>query len=661
MRRHAQNWFAAFLLAASLALVSGRATDFDYSAGFVGLRFVTLRDPPALRVISVVPLGPAAKAGVEINDLITVVNGVSVQNLTPEQKHEAFSGLVGGGVKLILQRGDAPLQEVEVVRLSFQDALLPAATNGDAQSAELMGGFYKFGPSSSRDPKQALYWYTRAANLDDKVAELELGLLYYAGNGAAMNLKTASEWFRKSAHHGYAPAEYWLGRMYDEGEGVEQNHYSAVGWLLAAASQGHAQAEQLLGWHYFYGIGVNQNDGTAFYWTQAAAHQDDPAAEELLGELYYWGHGVKQSDVDSFKWNYRSAQQDNAKAECALGYAYQIGRGVARDDRSAFAWTYRSAEQGSPYGAWGLSYLYEVGRGVPRNLTEAYRWIRVAQAGLPNNTEIQKSAAILSLGAFTETSDLATVDVSLVLTAFRTEIIIAFAVLAFIYAAMGISLLAHGLTTTIYPPRLWQAFAWAAFFVESQFVALLAIFLFGKLLSADLLFVVIVVLGALPLVLSTLGKTRRQIWRPSSASWKVLLLYAVGGYVGFMVVEIGYQELCRATTGSSLPSQPTLALISKAKDASEWIAYASVAIALPVAEEVLFRGYFFDALRQRFSGLFVVVATAFGFSIYHCQGFYILPLFAFGLMLGLLKLRTNSLFPGLAIHVLNNAVMLAFS
>ena len=466
--------------------------------------------------------------------------------------------------------------------------------------------------------------------------------------------------FTPAAQAGDPQAQFLLGYFYTHFSSAPDHQALAAQWFRQSADQGYAKAETDLGYQYECGLGVSADQKAAAAWYLKAARQDDAAAEQLLAQLYYWGRGVPQSDMDSFKWNYRSAQQDNAKAENALGYAYETGRGVVKDHHAAFAWEYRSAELGNPYGAWELSYLYETGRGAPRNLTEAYRWIRVAQAGLPENAKIRKSAAVLSLGAFVETRDFATVDVSLVLAAFHREIIGAFAVLAFIYVGLGVSLLAHGLTTSIYPPRLWRVFAWAVFFMESQFVALLAIFIFGKLLSADLLLTVIVVLGAFPLVISTLGKTRCQIWRPSSANWRVLLLLAGVGYAAFMAVAIGYYYLYSAITGVPLPSQPTMALIGKTKDASLWIAYASIAIALPTAEEVLFRGYFFDALRRRFSGLFVVVATAFCFSIYHCQSLYILPLFAFGLVLGWVKLKTNSLFPCLAIHVLNNAMTLTF-
>lgn len=644
-------------LASSL---SGRAADFDYSGGFDGARTEASLTPPALRVVYVVPLGPAAKAGVLANDSIIMIDGVSVRNLSSEQKREALRGAIGRVVKITLQRGDALPQEVDITLLSFPDSLLPAAYNGDAKSAELLGGFYEFGPPSSRDPKQALYWYTKAANLDGDVAEFEIGIMYLTGNGVIKDQKTAAEWFRKSAHHAYAPAEYQLGRMYDEGVGVEQSHYSAVPWLMVAASQGHGQAEQWLGWHYLYGVGVTKNDAAALKWLQAAAMQDNASAEQLLAEMYLRGYGVEKSDVDAFKWDYRAAQQDDDKAEYELAYSYDTGRGVTKDERASFAWNYRAALRGNPYAAWELSNWYETGWTVPRNPSEAFRWIRVAQAGLPENPKVQRSAAMRSIEAFVESRDFATVDVSLILAAFHREIVIAFAVLAFIYLAMGMSLLGFGLATTHYPPRLWQSFAWATFYMESQFVALFAIFLFGRVLSADLLFTAIVVLGALPLVISSAGKTRRQFWRLPSASLKAVLLSAAGGYVFFVAVAFGYNELYRAITGVSLPSQPTMALISKAKDASPWATYLCISLMLPAAEEVLFRGYFFDALRRRFSGAFVIVATALGFSLFHFQGLYILPLFALGLVLGWLKSRTDSLIPGLAIHVLNNALMLAF-
>jgi TPR repeat protein/membrane protease YdiL (CAAX protease family) len=466
--------------------------------------------------------------------------------------------------------------------------------------------------------------------------------------------------YQSGLQAGDAEAEFAVGYFF-AAYCSSPNHWTvAAQWLRKAADQGNARAETDLGYQYVYGYGVPQDFKAGASWYLKAAQQDDDVAEQRLAELYSWGDGVPKSDADAFKWNLRAAQKGNAKAECAVGYAYQTGDPVSRDDHVAYTWYCRSAKQGNPYGAWCLSYMYEAGRGVPRDLAAAYRWIRVAHAALPNNQEITQSTVILSLKSFVETRDSSSVDLPLVLSAFHREISIAFAVLLFVYLAIGISLLAYGLARSNYPPPLLQIFGWATFLIESQFVAVCAVFLYGRILSADLLLVAIVVLGAVPLVISSIGKTRRLIWRPPSVNWRHVLRFSAGAYGAFIMVMAVFHYLYDYAAGGSLPAQPTLALIGKTKDASAWVAYTTIALVFPVAEEILFRGYFFDALRRRFSGLFTVVATAFCFSICHMQGFYIFPLFCFGLMLGWVKTKTDSLFPCVAIHALNNAILLTF-
>jgi membrane protease YdiL (CAAX protease family) len=99
----------------------------------------------------------------------------------------------------------------------------------------------------------------------------------------------------------------------------------------------------------------------------------------------------------------------------------------------------------------------------------------------------------------------------------------------------------------------------------------------------------------------------------------------------------------------------------KAKHESLWLAYASVALVLPIAEEIIFRSYLFDALRSRFSGKTVVIVTAFAFSLVHLQWVYLVPLFGFGLVLGWVRLKTNSLRLPILLHVINNGLFLALA
>ena len=59
-------------------------------------------------VENVVPDGPADKAGIEQDDLITAIDGKSTKGLTVQQASEKLRGKEGTSVSLTLQRdGDA--------------------------------------------------------------------------------------------------------------------------------------------------------------------------------------------------------------------------------------------------------------------------------------------------------------------------------------------------------------------------------------------------------------------------------------------------------------------------------------------------------------------------------------------------------------------------
>ncbi len=82
---------------------------------------------------------------------------------------------------------------------------------------------------------------------------------------------------------------------------------------------------------------------------------------------------------------------------------------------------------------------------------------------------------------------------------------------------------------------------------------------------------------------------------------------------------------------------------------------------LPVAEEILFRGYLFDALKKYLPDVAVVILTALGFSLIHFQGLYVAPIFGFGLVQGWLRLRTGSIWLPVLMHVMNNGLLVAVS
>jgi uncharacterized protein len=85
----------------------------------------------------------------------------------------------------------------------------------------------------------------------------------------------------------------------------------------------------------------------------------------------------------------------------------------------------------------------------------------------------------------------------------------------------------------------------------------------------------------------------------------------------------------------------------------------------PVAEEFFFRGFFYRALRSRYSVLGAALIDGLLFGVIHwdfstTDGLLIIPpLAALGFMFCLVYERTGSLYPVIALHSLNNAIAFA--
>lgn len=85
-----------------------------------------------------------------------------------------------------------------------------------------------------------------------------------------------------------------------------------------------------------------------------------------------------------------------------------------------------------------------------------------------------------------------------------------------------------------------------------------------------------------------------------------------------------------------------------------------VSVIAPIAEEFLFRGYIFTALRGRLGVLRAAAVTGVLFGLIHVDpnrpASFLLPLAVFGFLLCLIYWRTGSLYPCIALHSINNAI-----
>ena len=84
----------------------------------------------------------------------------------------------------------------------------------------------------------------------------------------------------------------------------------------------------------------------------------------------------------------------------------------------------------------------------------------------------------------------------------------------------------------------------------------------------------------------------------------------------------------------------------------------ALAVVTPVSEEVLFRGFVLRGLLPSIGAGPAVVASALLFSVLHLEPRVMIPIFITGLALGLLYVRTGSVWPCIAAHAGQNTLAL---
>jgi membrane protease YdiL (CAAX protease family) len=150
--------------------------------------------------------------------------------------------------------------------------------------------------------------------------------------------------------------------------------------------------------------------------------------------------------------------------------------------------------------------------------------------------------------------------------------------------------------------------------------------------------------GVLP---AQFGIVRTRLW--PGLGWMVL------AYVGYGVLSQLWAQIVDTDAQDKLPTslgvdESTAALVAVC---------VLVTVIAPIAEELFFRGYFFGALRNWRGPWLAALLTGIVFGAIHygsAPDVFLLPLAILGFMLCIVRWRTGSLLPCIALHAINNAL-----
>jgi len=120
------------------------------------------------------------------------------------------------------------------------------AEQGNAEAQSKLGVLYASGVGMTRDKKEALKWYLKAAGQGHPMGQWNLAFMYVKGEVVETDFVKARELFRKAAESGLPNAQYDLGVMLLEGLGGGQDRAEAENWFRRASVQGYREADNIL-------------------------------------------------------------------------------------------------------------------------------------------------------------------------------------------------------------------------------------------------------------------------------------------------------------------------------------------------------------------------------------------------------------------------------
>lgn len=145
------------------------------------------------------------------------------------------------------------------------------------------------------------------------------------------------------------------------------------------------------------------------------------------------------------------------------------------------------------------------------------------------------------------------------------------------------------------------------------------------------------------------------IRKPNKSTLKYATLCIIWGLISFFLLSVILNYFQWFITKLGYSTDPDPFTLNSVKDLL--ICYVSLAIIPAICEELLFRGVIINCLRHK-GEIFAVILSAVMFAIFHFSPLQLVYPICWGLLLGIVYLRTkNILFP-MIMHFINNALSL---
>ena len=194
-------------------------------------------------------------------------------------------------------------------------------------------------------PKEALYWYTKAAKLDN-VSGMYGIVRLSAKMQQDVVLKEQSRFWQTciAAAEGSLPHKFEMGVALFHGRGTEQDQHKAIKVLKSASAQNHIESMIFLGDWYVSENNSNPEPNLAIEYYRRAAQLRSNEGRMKLGMSYIKGIGVPTDHAIGCYWLERAAEKGHLDAMYLAGEVWMDYR--PNGNAIAYIWLFLASQLG---------------------------------------------------------------------------------------------------------------------------------------------------------------------------------------------------------------------------------------------------------------------------------------------------------------------------
>jgi len=183
---------------------------------------------------------------------------------------------------------------------------------------------------------------------------------------------------------------------------------------------------------------------------------------------------------------------------------------------------------------------------------------------------------------------------------------------------------------------------------------------FSTVISAIVYLLLLAIVIGLPWVVKKYRTTTEELGLNRYPTWTDIVLAPAGFFV-YMIISAILTALAMSYLTFIDFNQVQDTGFSQLGPQYEYIlAFATLVIIAPVAEEIIFRGYLLGKLRKHVPIWVAVLITSLLFGAVHLSWNVGIDVFALSLVLCLLRITSKSLWPSILLHMLKNGIAFYF-